>query len=139
MSAEVATTETCPAHNWHKGALNVRAEAGSAYRRTHKNVLDRDAGEWVTLVQCIGECDYWTVIEPTIDLKLKFVGGQLRHVPMAKRGEVYEPLPMSPAAPTASYVLKNALEDAGLPIATNGPLVRQINSLRAARLLARYL
>lgn len=45
---------------------------------------------------------------------------------------------MPQAPPTASYDVEQILENTGRPIAANGPPVRQINSRRAARLLARY-
>lgn len=34
-----------------------------AHHRTHKHVLDRETGQWVTLIQYMGESDYGTVIE----------------------------------------------------------------------------
>jgi len=79
----VSTAEILVGHTWQKG---VSAEMAAQYlepahQRTHEHVLDRETGQWVTLVQYMGGGDYGTVIEQKrVGLKLQLAGGALRYV-----------------------------------------------------------
>lgn len=79
MSAEIAAKYLEPAHH-----------------RTHKHVLDREIGQWLTLVQYMGGGDYGTVIEQKrVGLKLQLAGGELRYVcPMCEQAMTLASLPV---------------------------------------------
>lgn len=67
-----------------------------AHDRTHEHVLDRETGQWVTLIQYMGEGDYGAVIEQKrVGLKLKLAGGELRYVcPICEKAMTLASLPV---------------------------------------------
>jgi len=94
----VSTAEILVGHTWAK---EVSADMSAQYlepahHRTHKHVLDRETGQWVTLIQYLGESDYGTVIEQKrVGLKLKLAGGELRYVcPICEEAMTLASLPV---------------------------------------------